>query len=256
MSQHDFPIVHPVIPDRTWQKFTVRPTYNILEKFGSCDMDNNRGYTACREVCQAILSRQHGNGGTTYIPYFFSHHLDSHVSSFNFPNLPNERSDRAYYIKCNIARWFWYIEGHMNWDIRTRISHSELGENIVWVDPSAHWFYDYQSISLFTLMLRLSPFCVEGSSINDVLQLHRYSRATLPAIWRFLNGYQHSAIHALGWLQTYEGLSDNDLLSRRLISRSEVEKKAFEISQQRNDGCQDEHYKAAIKFFEKHSRRR
>jgi len=135
--------------------------------------------------------------------------------------------------RLNIARWFWYLEGHMNWAERTKV-HMTQFDHVVFVAFSPGWFQNDISICLATLMLRLGPYCREGSDMAEIMDKHDHSIRTKSAIYRYLEGHQHytgqhTAETNNGWLCAFDQ-RDWDEIEQLLIRRAEVERLAAEIS--------------------------
>lgn len=150
----------------------------------------------------------------------------------------------------NIARWFWYIEGHMNWELRTKVYRGRKPDYVL-IELSEKWFDQFNSVSLFSLMLRLAPYCKEGISLNEVLDKHKYSVATRDAIWRFLSGCTHYTGKEIGWMKAMTKPENLHRLDRVLINRADVEDKARQLwreeGEQRNrDGI---YWQKACDFF-------
>ena len=140
-------------------------------------------------------------------------------------------------IPMNIARWFWYLEGHMGWEEneRTRIHPSQY-DNVVVVHFADGWFQNDMAISLATLMLRIAPYCHHGALMDEVIGRYRYIANTKSAIYRFLQGYQYYT----GWVNNGMGygwavaFGDKSCdITRLLIRRSTVVDLAYQIWQER-----------------------
>lgn len=146
-------------------------------------------------------------------------------------------------IAQNIARLFWYVEGRMGWEDRTRIQRTQYGQVLVAVF-SGGWFQSPTTQWLATLLLRLGGHCAEGRSLEWVLHQHQYGHETIPAIHRFLQGYQHYTgcmREGKGWHMLF-GLRNWEQVCRLLIDRREVEQRAFELASQDNHQQSGERY--------------
>ncbi len=149
----------------------------------------------------------------------------------------------AHSIMANIARFFWYIEGRMDWKDRTLVRRTQH-PNVTAITFSGGWFQNPTSEWLATLILRLGGHCCEGRSLEWVLHQHRYGHETVPAIHRFLQGYQHytgGIADGQGWHNLF-CRRNWDQVCRLLIDRKEVENRAFDLASQDNHRQSGEHY--------------
>lgn len=229
---HEFPVVHP-IPDKN---DTNRPfgSGGPLKEISNCsfgmfvwsvkDRDFNFFWHPCREVIAdrlwtiARLPLQKKQGKDCYFMFSWN-------SNYFHDLNKNDPQD----IPMNIARWFWYIEGHMGWHDRTMICRSKAN-NVVHVYLSPGWVQNQIMISLATVIARTGPYCRPGRSMDSMLELD-YLSGTRLAFYRVLAGYQHytGPSDATGWYNVTKPLLTPRQVNARFISRSLVEKKAEEI---------------------------
>lgn len=106
----------------------------------------------------------------------------------------------------NLARLFDYVETRMGWHERTRV-HPTSHSNVAYIHWAAGWFQNSMSVSLATLFCRIGTEFYDGRSFDDLLQSHMYSAATMPAIYRFLDGYQHCSGRNIGWYNDFRNRS-------------------------------------------------
>ncbi len=132
-------------------------------------------------------------------------------------------------IQENIARFFWYVEGRMGWEDRTRVHTTEY-PNIVQVYFSSGWVQNDTAAWLATLILRLGGNCGEGRSLEWVLSQHTYGRDTIPAIHRFLQGHQHYTGISEGWWKAFAARTW-DSACAMLIHPDVVREKAYLLAE-------------------------
>ncbi len=129
----------------------------------------------------------------------------------------------------NIARFFWYVEGRMGWWDRTRVHPTEY-PNVVQVYFSGGWLQNHTAAWLGTLILRLGGHCSEGCSLEWVLHQHKYGRETIPAVYRFLQGYQHYTGTKVGWRIVFNNRTWDKVCSM-LIHTDVVREQAYLLAE-------------------------
>ncbi len=102
----------------------------------------------------------------------------------------------------NIARLFQHVEDKMDWWDRTRI-HPTEHLDIVNVYFSGGWLQNKNAAWLGTLMLRLGGHFGPNRTLDWTLKQHNYGAETVPAIQRFLQGYQHYMGESEGWYDVF-----------------------------------------------------
>ena len=211
----DFPILHGELPvdiEMRMDNGTGRFRTPRADQFGYYDIPNYKSWTDCRETADTGLNGPYTRK-THSLPYRFN---------------PQYYGVTAPEGCLNIARWFWYIEGHMGWSERTRIHRTECPWTIMAIISSS-WFQNRASISLFSLMLRLGAYCLEDISMDTVLNRHSYAQNTKPAIYRFLDGYQHFVdSNFTGWRNVFN-YKTKEAVKDMLIDRSVVEHRAYAL---------------------------
>jgi len=219
----DRPIVHPkihcVIP--------TSPHFSCgLPVFGAYKAPTNYWWAKCRESATGYLNSPKGR--RTQRIYFACRSF--HYHSVYRPTFTQE-------LPFRIAHWFWTLETYMGWWDRTRI-HPTQYEDAVHVWVSGGWMQNILAINLFVHLLRAAPFFTEGCTIEETLKKTDLLKTTLPAVWRFLNGYQHYNRRSRSgyWIKTFGGLSTRQV-EWLLIDKRLVEERAHRLYV--DSGCRE-----------------
>ena len=104
-------------------------------------------------------------------------------------------SDKSYAVACFIDK----VESKVKAKPRTVIGPTQY-RKVSYVRLSGWWRKDKMRLSLLTLLLRAGQsYDPEVGNFEQALCAMRYTRQTLPAIWRFLKGYTQYTGKSDGW---------------------------------------------------------
>jgi len=129
----------------------------------------------------------------------------------------------------NINRMFEYVEGLMGWTDRTRIITTDIPDCVV-VFPSKMWLRSrLPHVSLFTVLLRISPYFYEWRPFDEVLERHNYSKDTKPAIHHYIEmkGNCLYAGNHNGWHRAFQHRDPTVTCERLLVDPKRCQEAAY-----------------------------